>query len=159
MDTELSDLQVVPSDARPVTSFGDRDKAWVEVVAAFSQAARRVQLHHDGALTLRTLDLDHPIDVRMPQMPSTSIGRSAAARLRLPFPGISRQHCVVHADGGTLSVRDLDSKNGTFLDGTRVESAVLASGSVLSLGTFRLAVGTLASGPPSVVPDSPTATA
>ncbi|MFF5491914.1 FHA domain-containing protein [Streptomyces aquilus] len=49
------------------------------------------------------------------------IGRSADADVPLDDPDVSRLHCAVTLAGdGRVSVADLDSTNGTVLDGTRV---------------------------------------
>ncbi|MBE8469374.1 FHA domain-containing protein [Streptomyces justiciae] len=49
------------------------------------------------------------------------IGRSADADVPLDDPDVSRLHCAVTVAGdGRVSVADLDSTNGTVLDGTRV---------------------------------------
>ncbi|MET7692462.1 FHA domain-containing protein [Streptomyces sp. NPDC005483] len=49
------------------------------------------------------------------------IGRSADADVPLDDPDVSRLHCAVTvAPDGRVSVADLDSTNGTTLDGTRV---------------------------------------
>jgi sigma-B regulation protein RsbU (phosphoserine phosphatase) len=50
-----------------------------------------------------------------------SLGRSAANDLCYPEDiGLSRQHMVLERDGGEWTVRDLNSKNGTFLNGIRI---------------------------------------
>lgn len=49
------------------------------------------------------------------------IGRSADADVPLDDPDVSRLHCAVTvAADGRVSVADLDSTNGTTLDGSRV---------------------------------------
>jgi class 3 adenylate cyclase len=52
--------------------------------------------------------------------PSFSIGRDGSNNLCVSDDQtISRQHCVIHVVGASLIIEDL-SRNGTFLDGTRV---------------------------------------
>jgi hypothetical protein len=53
------------------------------------------------------------------------IGRAGESGLRLDHPSISREHAELHPAGGAWQLRDLDSKNGSFVDGTRVTLAVL----------------------------------
>lgn len=64
-----------------------------------------------------------------------TIGRAAGADFILNAPLVSRVHCrlTATADGG-LEVRDLDSTNGTFINGTRIETGRLASGDRLGVG-------------------------
>lgn len=60
---------------------------------------------------------------RIPLEPGeTIIGRDPGATVFLDEPGISRRHAriVISGDGATLE--DLGSKNGTHLQGTRIES-------------------------------------
>src|SRR5580692_3490923 len=49
-------------------------------------------------------------------------------------PSVSRFHCELVADGAGLLVRDLDSRNGTLLDGVRIREAFAKNGSSLKLG-------------------------
>ncbi len=49
-----------------------------------------------------------------------TIGRSEQAALRLADPDSSRLHCRVDLTGGRVTVTDLDSTNGTFVDGHQV---------------------------------------
>jgi serine phosphatase RsbU (regulator of sigma subunit) len=52
---------------------------------------------------------------------SLSLGRSNANELCYPEDiGLSRQHMVLECDGDEWTVRDLGSKNGTFVNGIRV---------------------------------------
>ncbi len=48
----------------------------------------------------------------------TVIGRGNEADVRLEDEMISRRHCELSWDGKRVSIRDLDSTNGTFVDGT-----------------------------------------
>ncbi|GGW35380.1 hypothetical protein GCM10010503_08870 [Streptomyces lucensis JCM 4490] len=72
-----------------------------------------------------------------------TVGRSADADVPLDDPDVSRLHCVVTvaADGG-VSVADLNSTNGTVLDGTRVTDrpARLPAGALLRIGESALRV-------------------
>src|ERR1700759_3663537 len=49
-----------------------------------------------------------------------SIGRSAPADIVLEDSEVSRAHCRLSLDGDELMVTDLNSPNGTFIDGARV---------------------------------------
>lgn len=72
-----------------------------------------------------------------------SLGRSAGADITLDDPDVSRTHCAVTVDGeGRVRVADLDSTNGTTLDGRRVgpEAVPLSRGSLLRVGESVLRV-------------------
>jgi pSer/pThr/pTyr-binding forkhead associated (FHA) protein len=62
------------------------------------------------------------------------VGRSRDCRLRILTDGISRQHCVLAMVDGRWIAQDLDSSNGTFLNGQRVASGELREGDELRLG-------------------------
>lgn len=67
------------------------------------------------------------------------IGRSPPADIILPDRQVSRSHCLVELDGSLLKITDLNSTNGTFVDGKRVEHfAHLPVGSVLEVGTVKM---------------------
>ena len=50
------------------------------------------------------------------------IGRSRLAHLRLHEPSISGEHAVLLWTGNTWDIHDLGSRNGTFVDGQRLEA-------------------------------------
>lgn len=62
------------------------------------------------------------------------IGRAVDDGLRLEHPSISRTHAELAFRDGAWRVRDLDSKNGTFVDGIRVHDMALARACWLRLG-------------------------
>ncbi|MEU1851903.1 FtsK/SpoIIIE domain-containing protein [Streptomyces sp. NPDC019990] len=69
------------------------------------------------------------------------IGRSADADVPLDDPDVSRLHCAVTVSAdGRVSVADLDSTNGTTLDGTRVGARQVrfAPGALLRIGESAL---------------------
>jgi DNA-binding NtrC family response regulator len=63
-----------------------------------------------------------------------SIGFHPANDLNLEDPTVSRFHCEILMDEKGARVRDLDSKNGTIVDGVPVKEAFLRAGSLLTLG-------------------------
>jgi pSer/pThr/pTyr-binding forkhead associated (FHA) protein len=68
-----------------------------------------------------------------------TLGRATGADFIVDAALVSRVHCRVIAlpDGG-LEVRDLDSTNGTYVNGRRVESARLGSGDRVQIGRVEL---------------------
>ena len=70
-----------------------------------------------------------------------SIGKSSDNDVILPLTGVSRRHCRIERHGSALVVRDAGSRNGTFLDGRRLDENVpmpFASGQVLQIGEYLL---------------------
>ncbi|HWH95173.1 MAG TPA: FHA domain-containing protein [Baekduia sp.] len=74
--------------------------------------------------------------------PGTQIllGRSRASDVRFLEPTVSRRHAALQrVDGGWLLV-DRASTHGTFVNGRRVEHAILADGDEIALGGARMVV-------------------
>ena len=64
-----------------------------------------------------------------------TIGRATGADFILDAPLVSRVHCRLTAlPDGELEVKDLDSTNGTFVNGARIETARLSPGDRLGVG-------------------------
>ena len=56
---------------------------------------------------------------------------------------VSRHHCELRVEGGSLTVRDTGSSNGTLVNGSPLAgTAVLGSGDVVEIGGTRIEVGT-----------------
>lgn len=72
--------------------------------------------------------------------PVTLLGRGSEADIRLEDPGVSRRHAEIHLRD-VPEIIDLNSTNGTVVDGRKVKRSVLSDGSVIRLGstdiTFR----------------------
>jgi len=74
----------------------------------------------------------------LPGQPRT-LGRATGADFIVDAPLVSRVHCrLTMLPDGTLKVRDLDSTNGTFVNGSRVKTAMLTAGDRLGLGRVEL---------------------
>lgn len=67
-----------------------------------------------------------------------SIGRGAEAQLRLRDNLLSRLHCQFRKAGDGYEVIDLESRNGTTVNGASAKEAVLREGDVIQVGHTRL---------------------
>jgi pSer/pThr/pTyr-binding forkhead associated (FHA) protein len=68
-----------------------------------------------------------------------TLGRAIGADFIVDAALVSRVHCrLTVLPGGQLEVRDLESTNGTFVNGKRVEVAQMASGDRLQVGRLEL---------------------
>jgi hypothetical protein len=65
---------------------------------------------------------------------ATRIGRAPGQDLCLDHPSVSREHALIEPAGDAWLLRDLDSKNGTFLDGKRVREATITDTAWLRFG-------------------------
>jgi len=66
------------------------------------------------------------------------LGRNPDCDLVLDSPMVSRRHAELSREGETFLLRDLESANGTFLDGVRIQEALLTSGQEVYVGPCRL---------------------
>lgn len=69
-----------------------------------------------------------------------TVGRATRADFVIDAALVSRLHCRLEADDERLSVVDLESTNGTWVNGKRVERARLAEGDRLRVGRIELTV-------------------
>ena len=69
-----------------------------------------------------------------------SLGRSSQNDVCLVDPILSRHHCRISFHGGVLSVEDLDSANGTLVNGEEVKTAELHDGDTITIGDTVLRV-------------------
>ena len=82
---------------------------------------------------------------RIPLMNAiTVLGRDEEADVVIDDPGVSRRHSEIRVthDGPHLvvSIRDLGSTNGTFINGEQVESGHVHDGDALTIGRTRLSI-------------------
>ena len=77
------------------------------------------------------------VELRRPDM---VLGRHSSADVRLPLPDVSRRHCRFAYQSNDWQVVDLQSLNGVYVNGERVEQAVLHDGDSLGIGGFHFKV-------------------
>jgi pSer/pThr/pTyr-binding forkhead associated (FHA) protein len=70
--------------------------------------------------------------------PVTFVGRTGECQVRIARPAVSRRHARIDlaADGAHL-ITDLQSENGTYVNGVRVNEQRLADGDRVAFGTVR----------------------
>ena len=66
------------------------------------------------------------------------VGSSSKSDLKLAIPGISRQHALLVVRREGLVVEDRGSRNGTFVDGRRIQRAAVVDGAELRFGPVAL---------------------
>jgi DNA-binding NtrC family response regulator len=70
--------------------------------------------------------------------PELTIGSKEGNVLVLSDPTVSRQHAVLIESAGGYLIRDLNSTNGTYLDGVLIKEAFLDFGRAISLGETQM---------------------
>jgi EAL domain-containing protein (putative c-di-GMP-specific phosphodiesterase class I) len=87
------------------------------------------------------------------------VGRRQDLELTLPADSVSKHHAEIYASGSGLGLRDLGSKNGTYLNRSLVEDAPLNEGDILHFADFEFRVGRTDEGetaPMGTLEDRPT---
>ena len=82
----------------------------------------------NGPLSGQTFYLDEPV---------VSIGRLGSNDVCLEDPFVSRHHCVIRNEGDEYLIEDLNSANGTYLNGERIKAGSLKEGCLIAIGTSR----------------------
>ena len=70
------------------------------------------------------------------------VGRSRDVDLVIDNPDVSRRHAVLYWSNGDIVLEDLESTNGTMVNGYPISSTVVGPGDVVTIGDCRLTVGT-----------------
>jgi len=140
-------------------ALGTAAAALPDVARALAAATPERVDHHASDATLNLsqvqarqhlaeLEPQHHLVVLQPEsavrrvalMPgSLTIGRAPPSTLLLETPEVSRAHCRIDVDGDDVSVTDLKSTNGTFIDNKRLTgTAPLPHGALLRVGNYVL---------------------
>lgn len=68
----------------------------------------------------------------------TVIGRGSSADITVDDSGVSRKHLELRVTPGGVIATDLDTTNGTFVEGHRISAATLLDGNTLTIGRTRI---------------------
>lgn len=68
----------------------------------------------------------------------TTIGRASENTITIDDPSASGRHCAIFRQGGRFTLRDLNSTNGTYLNGAKIGECLLAPGDILNVGALRM---------------------
>lgn len=70
-----------------------------------------------------------------------SIGRAEENDIAVPCGDVSRRHCKIFASQASFRILDLQSRNGTFVNGKRIQQiTIIAAGDEIKVGTTRLCI-------------------
>ncbi|HEX4265419.1 MAG TPA: FHA domain-containing protein [Verrucomicrobiae bacterium] len=83
----------------------------------------------------------------------TTIGRVEDNTFQIADPSVSSHHCEVVLRGSDVVIKDLNSTNGSFINGEKISESVLKPGQTLRLGQIELQL--LTDGMPIPEPKAP----
>lgn len=70
------------------------------------------------------------------------IGRTSGSDVHVPSEDVSRKHAVIWREAGSAWIGDLDSSNGTYLNGERIDGpTAIVDGDLIALGRTEFVVG------------------
>jgi len=98
------------------------------VTARSATKERQVRTPPFGAphvFVLAVVEGDDPAAVYRIHRSESVVGRAENADLQIDDPEISARHCVLVVDGPLCGLRDLGSRNGTFVNDRRLRPEVL----------------------------------
>jgi DNA-binding winged helix-turn-helix (wHTH) protein len=128
----LGDSARRPALVRTVARYGYAFAGAVTEEAAPTSSASRLMLVAE--------DREYPLSEG-----ETLLGRSPACAVCLTATGVSRVHAAIRFREGRPVIEDRGSKNGTWLNGRRIDRPMeLAEGDELYVGDYRLVVGSSA---------------
>ena len=64
----------------------------------------------------------------------STLGRLEDNTICISEPSISSHHCEILLKGSDVFIKDLDSTNGTYINGERITESALKAGQILRLG-------------------------
>jgi pSer/pThr/pTyr-binding forkhead associated (FHA) protein len=79
----------------------------------------------------------------------TTVGRLEDNAFQIPEQSVSSHHCELLLKGSDVIVRDLNSTNGTYINGEKISEKVLKPGQILRLGNVEARLETDGAGTPA----------
>jgi pSer/pThr/pTyr-binding forkhead associated (FHA) protein len=72
----------------------------------------------------------------------TTVGRVEDNSFQIAEPSVSSHHCEVLVHGNDVIVKDLNSTNGTFINGEKISESSIKPGQILRLGQIEMRLET-----------------
>lgn len=131
----------VPEDALVCDNCGKGAKTTVSLGYAEPEEGD-ITFDDDTVLLMHFFGVREPVRVFVPEAKDIILGRSPTAEIDLsPYnaleAGVSRVHVIIRRQGNTLVASDMDSSNGSYINGQRLyahEIRVLRHGDELRMG-------------------------
>jgi pSer/pThr/pTyr-binding forkhead associated (FHA) protein len=122
-------------------------KLFTDLVVTHAEDARPIPAGYRGSIPAFYLSRPPKLVVRLKNRPlktylmtgtEFSIGRLPQNDIVIDNLGVSRRHTVIAKTADGYLVRDCESRNGTFLNGTAVTEAPLVDGDVVTIGKYQI---------------------
>jgi pSer/pThr/pTyr-binding forkhead associated (FHA) protein len=115
--------------------------AFVAIIAARPRSSAAAEIGSLSPLKAMLRILEFGGERSFEGLVPLTIGRDPACELALTDPEVSRRHARLEAQSGVVYLRDLESRNGTFLNGKLLRGAVeTRAGDEIDVGATRLIV-------------------
>ena len=88
----------------------------------------------------------------IPEGQPVTLGRSASASYAFDDPLLSRKHCAIEVRGDLCRIVDLQSRNGTFVNGQRAGAQLLQQQDRIKIGNLLVEVCPAGSAPAPPAP-------
>lgn len=110
-----------------------------------SEGGTAILVNNSYRLMLNLADVASPgrhFEAPLDPSKEVSVGRGQGNRIVLDYDrSVSSEHCEIYLEGTSIRIRDLNSSNGTYVDGNRVVGdAEIFNGSIIKLGRIELKV-------------------
>jgi pSer/pThr/pTyr-binding forkhead associated (FHA) protein len=148
----LSWEQLLFEGARRADAGMTRPKPSVATVTTAEPLTTRIQ-ENQPKLTVTRPDLQ-PIIYDL-QQEYTHVGRAPGNEIPLPYPSISNRHCIFVLSGSDTVLRDLNSSNGTYVNGEAISEAILRPGDLIQVGTIMIRFEPGVKRPKLLAPEQP----
>jgi hypothetical protein len=133
--SELELDELAEPDVAAPEAAAERPTALLEEATLEVEAAGPGPPLHAGLLVQRHGRLESAIPWEAERL---TLGRATECDVMLATPEVSRRHALLVREGDRFEVRDLESINGTFVNGEKVTRRALQSGDVIRVEDFEL---------------------
>jgi pSer/pThr/pTyr-binding forkhead associated (FHA) protein len=123
-------------------------RIFTDMVVTHSEDARQIPADFAGPVSAFFLSQPPKLIVKLKNRPlktynftgkQITIGRLPENDITIDNLSVSRKHAVIHSVRSGYVLRDLGSKNGTLLNGEKVEHGELNGGDTISIGKYEIA--------------------
>ena len=115
--------------------FSEVDQSRTEISAFFEKISEREPFMEEG-LVLSLRDIQTGEEYPLPGAEVT-IGRRGA-NINVDDPEVSRSHCLIKVFGDRIVILDLESTNGTYVQGRKVMTASLGVSEQFTIGNTKI---------------------